>query len=534
MVTTDAPAEVETISNASWSPIRIAWSVATGVILVVAAVVVVPSEWRFALFPQDEGLLLAYPSLILHGWQPNRSFESVYGVVNLWVLGGAFKIGGASVDVERAVGALYRLIIVGSLFTLALRRRGPVAALCAGLLCVIVLAGTIGLAAFAWLAGLAFGALALVLADLGLAGAPRRSMVVLSGMCFGFMVGCRLDLVVAGGLALVVVAWLRPNARRLLGLGAATGLVPLIVNLVQAGPVAVIDQQLLTPIFVTGPARRLPLSTLGWQGISLLVLCAATGVALVALGWRAVRADRSVWDGVLLMAIGLFDLGLLPQGLQRSDGVHLALLACWVAPSAVMLPALGFNRSSEEGSRTGTINLGSVVVPVVVAVASLVLVAGTFGRIWWTALPAVGTPVPEYVVTHGGRSVPMASAETAQQLRAILAAIDARAHTGQKLFVGPHDLTTAGYADTYLYYLLPELLPATRYLEMDPGVANGKNSTLADELRNADFLILNSAYDAFPDADPNTRHGSAAPNEVVARDFTPVTTSGTWTLYQRK
>jgi len=499
-----------------------------------AALAPLPNLGRFALFPQDEGLLVAYPSLILHGLAPNHSFESVYGAANQWILAGAFKIGGVSIATERTVGALYRLIIVGSLVTLALRRRGPVAALCAGLLSVIVLAGTLGLAAFAWLAGLAFGALALVLADIGLAGATRRTLIVLSGACFGLMAGCRLDLVVAGGLPLIVLVWLRPQARRLFGFGAAIGVVPLIVNLVQAGPGAVIDQQLVTPIFVTGPARRLPVSTLGWQGITLLVLCAAVAVALVVLGWQAVRADRGGWDGMLLMAVGVFDLGLLPQGLQRSDGVHLALVACWVAPSAVLLPALGFIRSSKEGSSSPAFNLGSAIVPVVVAVASLLLVAGTFGRIWWTALPVVGTPAPEYLVTHDGRSVPMPSAESAQQLRTILSAVDARTHSGQKLFVGPHDLTTAGYADTYLYYLLAELLPATRYLEMDPGVANGKDSTLAEELRNADFLILNSAYDAFPDADPSTRHGSVAPNEVVARDFTPVTTSGTWTLYQRK
>ncbi len=517
-----------------WDRKKIVASVVAAAIVAAAALAPLPNLGRFALFPQDEGLLVAYPSLILHGLAPNRSFESVYGAASQWILAGGFRIGGVSIATERTVGALYRLIIVGSLFTLALRRRGPVAALCAGLLCMIAMAGTLGLAAFAFLAGLAFGALALVLAELGLAGATRRSIIVLSGVCFGLMAGCRLDLVAAGGLALVVLVWLRPHARRFFGLGAAVGVVPLVVNLVQAGPGAVIDQQLVTPIFVTGPARRLPISTLGWQGITLLALCAAVAVALVVLGWRAVRADRAGWDGVLLMAIGLFDVGLLPQGFQRSDGVHLALVACWVAPSAVLLPALDLTRSSKEGSRSRTFNLGSTVVPVVVAVLSLLLVAGTFGRIWWTALPVIGTPAPEYLVTHDGRSVPMPSAESAQQLRAILASVDTHAQTGQKLFVGPQDLTTAGYADTYLYYLLPGLLPATRYLEMDPGVANGQNSTLAAELRNADFLVLNSAYDAFPDADPSTRHGSSAPNEVVARDFTPVTTSGTWTLYERK
>ena len=513
-----------------WSRRRIIGSALAAAAVLVAALAPLASYRHFALFPQDEGLLVAYPSLILHGLAPNRSFESVYGATNLWVLAGAFKVGGVSIGVERTVGALYRLVIVGSLVTLGLRRRGPMAGLCAGLVSVVILAGTIGLAAFAWLAGLAFGALGLALADIGLAGAARRRVVGLAGLCFGLMAGCRLDLVVAGGLAVGILAWLRPEARRPLGIGVAAGLVPLAINVIQAGPIAVLHQQLLAPVFVTGPARRLPLSTLGWQGIILLVLCGAVAVGLTAAGWRAVRADRAGWEGVLLVAVGCFDLGLLPQALQRCDGVHLALVACWVMPSAVLLPPLRlFGRAGRErGVPRGNL------VPVVLAVVALALVADSFGRIWRSALPVVGTPVVEYRVTHDGRSVPMPSAAAAQQLDTLLAAVGAHSRAGQRLFVGPRDLTTAGYADTYLYYLLPELPPATRYLEMDPGVANGKGSTLAAELARADVVILNSAYDTFPVSDPSSRHGATAPNQVMTHQFRPVASSGTWTLYVRR
>ncbi len=530
MVTTDAPAEADTESNASWSPARIAWSVVAVVVVAMAALVVVPSEWHFALYPQDEGLLLVYPWLILHGWQPNRSFESVYGVVNLWVLGGAFKIGGASVDVERTVGLVYRLIVVGSLTTLGLRRRGPVAGLCAGLVSVVMLSGTIGLAAFAWLAGLAFAALGLLLVDLGLAGTLRRWTIGAAGLCFGLMIGCRLDLAIAAGLAVGIVITLRPRARAPLAVGFVLGLIPLGVNLIQAGLPAVLHQQVLAPIFVTGPGRRLPLMNSGWQAVAVIVLCVGVACALAVSGWRSVRIDSTRWDGVLLLVVGCVDLGLIPEALQRVDVTHLALVACWVVPSAMLLPAMRLPWPPAQRPRHGGIN----VLPLIVTAIALVLVAQTFARTYRSEIPSSGIPVPVNVVVHDGRSVPTTSAEQAMQLRSLLASVDANTRPGQRLFVGPQDLTTAGYADTYLYYLLPGLTPATRYLEMDPGVANGKDSVLAQELHGADVLILNSAYDTFPDADPSTRHGSPIPNQVVAREFRPVATAGTWTLYVRR
>ena len=506
------------------------WFVAAVAVVAVLALVTVPDQIRFALYPQDEGLLLAYPSLLLKGWVPNRGFESVYGTVNLWVLAGSFKLLGASVAVERMVGLAYRLVVIGSLMTLAVRRRGPGAALCAGVTSIVIMAGTIGLAAFGWIAGVAFVGLGLALADVGLATGRRRWTVASAGLCFGLALGCRLDLVVAVGLLLAVIVLLRPTSRVPLAAGLLVGLVPLALNLVQAGPAAVLRQQVLTPIFVTGPSRRLPLGTLGWQSVILLVLCGGIGVALLVFGAREVRRDRSQWNGILMMATGLLDLGLIPEAVQRSDMAHLALVACWVVPSAVLLPPLIWANRKRRETPVTVFNA----LPPAVALVGLLLIGSSSGRIYWSSLPVVGTPASEFVVAHGDRSVPVPSAESRAELEQLLAAVDAHSRNGQRLFVGPMDLSTAGYADTYLYYLLPELPPATRYLEMDPGVSNGAGSTLASELRSADLLILNSAYDNFPDADPSTRHGSQAPNQVVNSYFEPVASAGTWTLYDRR
>ena len=54
--------------------------------------------------------------------------------------------------------------------------------------------------------------------------------------------------------------------------------------------------------------------------------------------------------------------------------------------------------------------------------------------------------------------------------------VDELTEPGDRLFVGPGDLRKTPYSEAFLYYLLPELDPATRYIEMDPGVANAADS----------------------------------------------------------
>ena len=72
----------------------------------------------------DEGAVVAYPSRVLDGAVPHRDFLTFYGPGNLWIVAGAFEVFGESVGTERAVGLLYRLVIVLSLFLLGIRRLG--------------------------------------------------------------------------------------------------------------------------------------------------------------------------------------------------------------------------------------------------------------------------------------------------------------------------------------------------------------------------------------------------------------------------
>jgi hypothetical protein len=105
---------------------------------------------------------------------------------------------------------------------------------------------------------------------------------------------------------------------------------------------------------------------------------------------------------------------------------------------------------------------------------------------------------------------------------------------GDSLLVGTSDLRKTPYSDAFLYYLFPELKPATYYIEMDPGVANAKNSKLAGEVRKADFLVLSSVWDNWVEPNDSRKFGSDKPNQIVRRDFCKLGSyRGQYSLYER-
>jgi hypothetical protein len=108
----------------------------------------------------------------------------------------------------------------------------------------------------------------------------------------------------------------------------------------------------------------------------------------------------------------------------------------------------------------------------------------------------------------------------------LLPVVDDLTEPGDRLFVGPGDLRLTPYSEAYLYFLLPELTPATRYIEMDPGVANAPDSGLADELRAADVAILSSIRDDWNEPNDSVLDGPDEANAVLAEHFCLVESYG--------
>ena len=63
----------------------------------------IAASWNNPGIGQDEGLLLEYPELIVHGEVPFRDFQSSYGPGTYLPLAAAYEAFGPSVNVERGV-----------------------------------------------------------------------------------------------------------------------------------------------------------------------------------------------------------------------------------------------------------------------------------------------------------------------------------------------------------------------------------------------------------------------------------------------
>ena len=96
--------------------------------------------------------------------------------------------------------------------------------------------------------------------------------------------------------------------------------------------------------------------------------------------------------------------------------------------------------------------------------------------------------------------------------------------------MGPADLSRTNYGDTFLYFLLPDLVPASRHLEMNPGLANRHGGGLAASLASADLLVLTDRFDGWAEPNNSTRPGDPTPGAVVDERFCDVGGTRTWRL----
>jgi hypothetical protein len=508
---------------------RTALVLAVGAAAVLAAALVLPlrGQLGFPVSGQDEGQLLLYPVLLLHGGVPNGTFQSLYGPTNLWALALAFKAFGPTVAVERVVGVCYRAVIVASIAGLVGKRRGAGAAVVSGLTSVLFFNTLFGEAAMAWIAALALAALGVLLVDFSFGRRRAAAFVVAGGMAFGLAVGSRADFAVP--VLLFCAATVVAERRVLVPLGAGllAGCIPVFVNLAQAGPAAVVRGEILQPVFVSGPGRRIPWGALSSGDKVLVVLVCAVSLVTVAAGVRARLRDGPGWPAGLLLAVGLFEVGLLPETLQRLDEVHLGFVACFTVPAAMLLLP---ERGAWPGALRRAGSLAWATSGATAIVLAFVFAWPTYFTLYRSEVSAWGHAVPEVAVTNEGRSVP-AGPSGDPALASLLHAVDERARPGDRLFVGPADLRTADYNDTYLYFLLPQLQPGTFYLEMDPGVANGAGSGLAGQISRDRFVILTAQSGTSP---AGGQLGPDAPNKVVQQQFVEVGSWGQWTLLEKR
>jgi hypothetical protein len=499
----------------------------------IAALLVVPAL-HYGGLSMDEGLLLEYPELILRGMVPNRDFLMSYGPGDFWLLAGMYSVFGAHVEIERLVGLGYHVLIAVALFAHA-SRWGPAIGVFSGIIAGFILV-PLGTAAFAFL-----GAVALVLWSFFLLTVARRPLPVgLAGALAGLAVVFRPELAPATALALLPLLLGRETRyQRAVILGGALAIVPFGIHVLVAGPAAVFDNLVLS-VFKWGPARYLPLPG---RDPALLLLVAVADISLLIIAARALGTERSLRT-CSLGALAIFALGSFGQAIQRAEDFHL------ISAGTLPLALLPVTIASFLDRVRRPILQGYRELPAVLAAALLLSVGAPriLARATLIELPrGIGVePFEQFAVETHSRTwypirqsadfilTPVGSAASAVELQETIDDVDHLAAPGARLFVGPLDLRRTNLADTVIYHLLPQLRPATYYLEMAPGTTNGPGSHLAADIASADVLVLTSRYDDWNEPNASQLFGPDEPNTIVRERFDLRAQHGTYSIYVRR
>ena len=503
------------------------------VVATLAALLVVPAV-HYAGLNMDEGVLLVYPELVLRGAVPYRDFLMTYGPGDTWMLASLYSIFGTQVAVERLAGIAFHALTAVAIFAHASRWGAAVA----------VMSGVIGGVLLVPLGAVAFpfvGAVALVTWSLfALSTASGIRAAALAGALAGLAVDFRPDLGPATALAALPLTLALSRDRRVAFIcGAVLALVPFGLQIWMAGPARAFDNLVIGPLTFTA-AGYLPLP--GRDPVLLVVLLFAD-VALIAAAVVAYRAEPSRRSRALV-ALAVFSALTLTHALRRADDFH--LISAGTVPLALLpVTAVALFGRLRPVFTAGRREFAAALI------AALVIALGVpeiVGRAATIELPrALGLQAFDtFSVEHRGRlwyplrasvdytATPVGSHESALELQQTIDDVETIAPPGARLFVGPLDLRRTNMTDAVIYHLLPQLAPATYYLEMANGWTNGPSSHLGADVGGADVLILTSRYDDWNEPNASQVFGPDGPNAVVRDRFDLRSRHGTYSIYVRR
>lgn len=490
--------------------------------------VLLPAFWAGYNAPgeaMDEGMVLVYPELIQHGAIPYRDFETVYGPANWWFLSVVYAVFGTNIHVERTIGLLYRLGCLVSIFALT-RRSGLILAAASTLLAGSLLLIT-GLVALSW-----WGAMSCALCSIALLvrhSSPLRHAG--AGVLAGLAILFRVDIAPALCLAAMPILWnLNWRNRWLLaGTAAATAIVPLLVLAFLAGAGLVVNDLFFLPVFRSSPARNLPFAGVDFRLQLFFVVHLIAVVFNLAAGVISIRVAEDKRTTAALLSIALFTAGITHQPYHRLDFVHLffvAFLSIGLLPLSLLVLARASRLLRPRLALVFSAGSAAILFLCMPSIRTATVVA--YAR-------ALGfVPHRSFLIERNNRVFPVASHASAILIGEMLAKLDLLSRPGERLFVGPADLRRVPYCDTFIYHLMPKLRPGSYFLEMNPFSANAPGSRLAHDLQQADWLVLNRAWDDWPEQNRSRENGSDEPGQVVKRDFVLIEEFDSFQLFRRK
>ena len=490
----------------------------------------------------EEGFMLVFPKLVQQGKVPNVDFLHLYGTGSLNVLAGWYWVFGYTLEAQRTFGLLQHLLIIFGLYALT-RAWGRIAAVGAGIVAALLIMTPIGLSALAWHGAVGMALWAVVFAVRARTTAARSDWLV-AGLIGGFALSFRPDMAIAISIAFVGAAWAqrRQAAVPLIGAGIV-GLIPMWIHLIVAGPGPVIEGVIIDPVFNLRAGRELPtppsfdrvdgaLQAIAegnppWWNLPALApnhqlffwffAVFAIAIAVPVAAWRNVGNRNPQQRGVLIAA-GLLGLGLLPQALQRPDSTHLAWVAVVSWPLLIVV-IVDLIRTRVPQQRAA---LHAAPLAAVASLLALLLVVAPFYTyrtyLLHTRVAVGNLPLP-FLVERDGRRFWFSDPIVTNAFNDLIPELDAISDPGDRLIVGTADLSRTVYNDVSIYFLFPELEPGTFFIEMDPGLADAEGSGLAEDIAEADFLVLTNVWAGWVEPNESVTRQSQEHNQAVADNF---------------
>ena len=434
---------------------------------------------RFLVAPLDrfdEGVTLLKADLAAAGWVPYRDFWITYGPLDTYLLAGAFKLFGASVLVERAMG-----IVLAWAFSLVAYRLMASVGLRRGLR--ILMTGLIGLvpvsvAAFnsSFLVNLI--GLCALLAFLHSVKNNEWRWPAIAGVLTGVASFSRPEFAASlavgllAGYIVLVLRGRRASRKNPLPYAAASLLTASILwapTLIAAGIQPMVNQLFVYAVRLYPMARSIPIGQ-GTDGPAVIVF--ACGFALVWI-WGAVHLyrHRTEPDEVArVLALLLTGLLIFTWVRTRADGAH--ALNAW-PPTAVLLAMLMQPRAS-------TIRLRPRFDAVMAVAGCLLLLAGVSALAYRDLSRSTGSGSQLDRAQLVGDSSWMPEG----QLAALVARVDQAVPAGRPIFIGLRRNDQGLFNDAMLYFLTARR-PGTVYFEFLPGFSSseGVQRTVACQLQ---------------------------------------------------
>jgi hypothetical protein len=521
---------------------------------IIAVVIAIPVRglYKATGSSMEEGFMLVFPERMLAGDVPNVDFLHLYGPGSLHVLMGWYEVFGFTLASERTFGLLQHIGIITAIYALT-RAWGHRLAVVSALTATFLVLTPIGLSALAWEGGVALALWSVVLGlrALHTAGRERTQSLAASGALAGFALTYRPDLVLALGLGLAFIlwrarlqgrAWLAPIA------GAVVGLVPMWIHLAVAGLGPSWRGMVSEPVADLRPGRELPrppsfdkidgaLQAVAegpadapwWKFPSLdahhqlflwFFVVIATAIGVVVAAWALHRRSPMNQQRVVLLAGAMLGLGMLPQALQRPDSTHLAWGSC---VSFSLLPALVVEVLPAWRRRPAWLRNGlraDATAALAVALTLFVVCPFyTYRYYLFHSRVSVGNKPGGFEVSRDDRYFSFGNQPLQEASQGVIDDLDAMSKPGERLLVGPADLSRTIYSDVVFYHLFPELIPATEFIEMDPGLADQPGSGLAEDVASADWVLLTNFWTGWYEPNASSEFGSDEPNQVVANQF---------------